>query len=304
MKENMKYIYEEGKLIGEYKIIKKIDKNHDAGAVLLNQNNCKKFDLIDDTLTNIENVKRYDTCTTDYFDITYIKTKIYANNKIIEETLEGKITIEREGFDFIASNENKDTLWFHVDILTELKVHFKDDNYKHLKCWGLIDNDEESLVVYDPRKELEKQKKELYNQIKEIDNEISNIESFDKIIKKSDLIKDIEKMLESGLQNTYYKEDNINSEKSYPTKPDGEFIAMIEYFSGGVEPDDDPAYEGWFSRHDLSGDYIRDAMNDINKTQNLAKKIQEEFKDKVSVVFLDFNKGCQHGCAINVWIKK
>ena len=303
MKENMKYIYEEGKFINEYKIIKKINEGHDAGAVLLNQNNCKKFDLIDDTLTNIENIKKNNTCT-DYFDITYIKIKTYVNNKIDNKILEGKIIVEREGYDFEASNENEDSIWFHVDILTELEVHFKDNNYKHLKCWGLIDNDEQSLVIYNPKEELEKRKKELYNQIKKIDNEINNIENFDKVIEKYNLIEDIEKMLESGLQDTYYEEDNINSKKSYPTKPDGNFIAMIEYFSGGVAPDDDPTYEGWFSKHDLSGAYIRDAMKDINKTQNLAKKIQEEFKDKVSVVFLDFNKGCQYGCAINVWIKK
>ncbi len=298
----MKYIYEEGKLIDKYKIIKKINEGHDAGAVLLNQNNCKKFDLIDDTLTNFENTKKYDT-STDYFNITYIKVKTYANNKTDEKILKGKITVEREGYDFIASNENEDELWFHVDLLTELEVHFKDNNYKHLKCWGLIDNDEQSLVVYDPKADLEKQKKELYDQIKKINNEIDNIENFDEVIKRSNLIEDIEKMLESGLQDTYYEEDNINSKKSYPTKPDGDFIAMIEYFSGGVCPDDDESYKGWFSKHDLSGAYIRDAMKDINKTKELAEKIQEKFKDDVSVVFLDFNQGCQYGCAINVWIK-
>jgi hypothetical protein len=79
---------------------------------------------------------------------------------------------------------------------------------------------------------------------------------------------------------------------------------MVEYFSGGVNPDDDPAYEGWFGKHELSGTYIRDAMVDIIKTQHLANEIQEKFGDKVSVVFLDFNQGSEYGCAINVWIKE
>ena len=35
MKENMKYIYEEGKFINEYKIIKKINEGLIAGAVAL-----------------------------------------------------------------------------------------------------------------------------------------------------------------------------------------------------------------------------------------------------------------------------
>lgn len=118
------------------------------------------------------------------------------------------------------------------------------------------------------------------------------------------LIEKIEETLESGLAYTYTEEDNINSKKSYPTKPDGDFIAMIEYFSDGVNPDDDPAYEGWFSEHELSGTYIRDAMVDIIKTQHLANEVQNIFGDKVSVVFLDFNQGCEWGCAINVWVKK
>lgn len=119
-----------------------------------------------------------------------------------------------------------------------------------------------------------------------------------------ELIEEIEEMLDSGLAYTYTEEDNIDSKEAYPTRPDGEFTAMIEYFSGGVNPDDDPDYEGWFSKHELSGTYIRDAMIDIIKTQHLANRVQTIFGDKVSVVFLDFNQGCEYGCAINVWVKK
>lgn len=118
------------------------------------------------------------------------------------------------------------------------------------------------------------------------------------------IIDEVENMLIPGLAYTYLKEDDIDSKKAYPTRPDGDFIAMVEYFSGGVNPDDDPAYKGWFGEHELSGAYIRDAMTDIIETQQLANKIQKEFGDKVSVVFLDFNQGCQWGCAINVWIKE
>lgn len=118
------------------------------------------------------------------------------------------------------------------------------------------------------------------------------------------IIKDVEEMLDSGLAYTYTKEDNIDSKKAYPTRPDGDFVAMVEYFSGGVIPDDNPAYEGWFGKYELSGTYIRDAMVDIIKTQHLANEVQQIFGDKVCVVFLDFNQGCEYGCAINVWIKK
>ena len=118
------------------------------------------------------------------------------------------------------------------------------------------------------------------------------------------LREEVEEMLESGLAYTYTKKDNIDSKRSYPTRPDGDFVAMVEYFSGGVNPDDDPAYEGWFGKHELSGTYIRDAMVDIIKTQHLANEVQTIFGDKVSVVFLDFNQGCEWGCAINVWIKQ
>jgi len=118
------------------------------------------------------------------------------------------------------------------------------------------------------------------------------------------ILKEIIDILDSGLADVYFEKNDINNKKIFPTKPDGEFWAMIEYFSGGVAPDDDPTYKGWFSKHDLSGAYIRDAMKDINKTKELAEKVQEKFKDNVSVVFLDFNQGCQYGCAINVWIKK
>lgn len=117
------------------------------------------------------------------------------------------------------------------------------------------------------------------------------------------LIDEVENMLISGLAYTYLKKDNIDNKNLYPTRPDGDFIAMVEYFSGGVIPDDNPAYKGWFGKHELSGTYIRDAMVDIIKTQHLANEVQEAFGDKVSVVFLDFNQGCEWGCAINVWIK-
>lgn len=119
------------------------------------------------------------------------------------------------------------------------------------------------------------------------------------------LLRVIEEELESGLAYTYEEEyEGQFNNNVFPTKPKGDFKYMVEYFSGGVNPDDDPAYEGWFSEHELSGTYIRDAMVDIIETQHLANEIQEKFGDKVSVVFLDFNQGCQWGCAINVWIRE
>ena len=84
---------------------------------------------------------------------------------------------------------------------------------------------------------------------------------------------------------------------------DEENCPMVESFSGGVCPFDDERYKGWFGETEYSGDYIREAMMDILKTELLAKEIQEKYNDKgIKVVFLDFNKGCEWGCAINVWI--
>lgn len=123
--------------------------------------------------------------------------------------------------------------------------------------------------------------------------------------KTDKLLRVIEEELESGLAYTYEEEyEGQFNNNAFPTKPEGDFKYMVEYFSGGVNPDDDPAYKGWFSEHELSGTYIRDAMIDIIETQHLANEIQEKFGDKVSVVFLDFNQGCQWGCAINVWIRE
>ena len=117
------------------------------------------------------------------------------------------------------------------------------------------------------------------------------------------LLRIIEEELENGLAYTYEEEyEGQFNNNVFPTKPEGDFKYMVEYFSGGVNPDDDPAYEGWFGKHELSGTYIRDAMVDIIKTQHLANEIQEKFRNKVSVVFLDFNQGSEYGCAINVWI--
>lgn len=117
------------------------------------------------------------------------------------------------------------------------------------------------------------------------------------------LLRIIEEELENGLAYTYEEEyEGQFNNNVFPTKPEGNFKYMVEYFSGGVNPDDDPAYEGWFGKHELSGTYIRDAMVDIIKTQHLANEIQEKFGNKVSVVFLDFNQGSEYGCAINVWI--
>lgn len=118
------------------------------------------------------------------------------------------------------------------------------------------------------------------------------------------LLKIIEEELKSGLAYTYEEEyEGQFNNNVFPTKPEGDFKYMVESFSGGVCPFDDKRYEGWFGETEYSGDYIREAMIDILKTELLAKEIQEKYNDKgIKVVFLDFNKGCQWGCAINVWI--
>lgn len=119
-----------------------------------------------------------------------------------------------------------------------------------------------------------------------------------------ELLKIIKKELEDGLAYTYEEEyEGQFNNNLFPTKPEGDFKYMVEYFSGGVCPFDDERYEGWFEKNDYSGDYIRDAMKDILTTESLAKDIQKKYeKQGIKVVFLDFNKGCEWGCAINVWI--
>lgn len=119
------------------------------------------------------------------------------------------------------------------------------------------------------------------------------------------LLKAIEKELEDGLAYTYEEEyeGQFNNNNIFHTKPEGDFKYMVEYFSGGVCPFDDERYKGWFSKNDYSGDYIREAMMDILKTELLVNEIQEKYEDKrIKVIFLDFNKGCEWGCAIHVWI--
>ena len=122
--------------------------------------------------------------------------------------------------------------------------------------------------------------------------------------KTKELRKQIEKDIESGLAYVYEEEyDGQFNNNLFPTKPDGNFIYMLEYFSGGVCPTDDEKYKGWHSKHDYSGEYIRDAMIDILKTESLVKELERKYENKgVKVVFLDFNQGCEWGCAINVWI--
>ena len=124
--------------------------------------------------------------------------------------------------------------------------------------------------------------------------------------KTNELKNNIEKDIESGLAYEYEEEYNGQFNNNiFPTKPDGNFVYMLEYFSGGVCPEDDEKYKGWHSEYDYSGEYIRDAMIDILKTESLAKELERKYKNEgVKVVFLDFNKGCQWGCAINIWIPK
>ena len=112
------------------------------------------------------------------------------------------------------------------------------------------------------------------------------------------------KEIDNTYKASYVEMENINNKNIYPTKPYGKFVCMLEIFSDGVSPYDDESYRGWFSEEDLSGTYIRDAMIDIIKTQRIAKEIKEKYGDKVEVVFLDFNQGCQYGCAINIWVRK
>ena len=119
-----------------------------------------------------------------------------------------------------------------------------------------------------------------------------------------DLLETIEEELKNGLAYTYEEEyEGQFNNNVFPTKPEGDFKYMVEYFSDGVDPYDDEKYRGWFGENNHNGTYIRDAMIDILKTESFAKEIQEKYSEKgIEVVFLDFNEGCQGGCAINVWI--
>lgn len=88
----------------------------------------------------------------------------------------------------------------------------------------------------------------------------------------------------------------------YPDKPKGNYKYMVEYYSECVNPDDDDLYQGYFSSEDLSGNYIRDAMEVINRTINIVQELREQYRNQVDIQFVDFNKGCQYGCAIRIWI--
>lgn len=124
--------------------------------------------------------------------------------------------------------------------------------------------------------------------------------------KTKELLKDIEnnELISGGIAYIEHEEYEGQFDVLWPDKPKGEHIYMVEYFSAGVCPEDDEKYVGWFSTYDYSGDYIRDAMKDIQKTEDKVKKLQEQYNDKIDVQFLDFNKGCEYGCAINIWVKK
>lgn len=296
MKENMKYIYEKGIIKDDKKITKTINKGHDTGAILSNQYNCEKFNLIDNTLTNFKNKKEYDDCCyTDYDDITYIRAKEYGtSHQINGKAIKGIIKVKREGYEFTASNKcGKEKLFFHVDSLVELEVHFKDNSYKHLKCWGLVDNDDDYLVVYDPRKELEDQKTELCNQIKEINDKISKMESFNETLNLMEKIYDEEDCI---IEHTSTDIDHFGV-----SPPDNEeYYAMIEFFSTHLVMKDEKEYEGDFGPNTK---FVKDAMKLIDDTYKRADEIKEKYKDQnVKVTIGEFNNGCEGGMALYVWV--
>lgn len=297
MKENMKYIYEKGRFEKEKKTTTTIHKGHDAGAVLSNQINYEKFNLIDNTLTNFKNKKSYGdhNLYTDYSDIKYIKVKTYGtDHKVGKKDIKGSIKVQREGYEFTVYNEcNKDKLFFHVDTLVELEVHFKDNSYKHLKCWGLVDNDNDYLIVYDPRKELEKEKEELYNQIKEINNKLNNMESFNETLNLMEKIYDEEDCI------IEYANTDIDHFGVSP--PDNEeYYAMIEFFSTHLIMKDENEYDGDFGPN---AKFVKDAMKLINDTYKRADEIREKYKNQnVKVTIGEFNSGCEGGMALYIWV--
>ena len=120
------------------------------------------------------------------------------------------------------------------------------------------------------------------------------------------LMREIEnnELISGGIAYIETEEYEGQFERLWPDKPKGEHVYMIEYFSAGVCPEFEEKYEGWFGAHEYSGDYIRDAMQDINDTEDKVRQLEEQYGDKVDIQFLDFNKGCEYGCAINIWIPK
>ena len=124
--------------------------------------------------------------------------------------------------------------------------------------------------------------------------------------KTKKLVEELEnnKLISGGIAYIETEEYEGQFEKLWSDKPKGKHIYLIEYYSAGVCPDDDERYEGWFGTYEYSGDYIRDAMKDIEKTEYKVKELEKEYGNKIDVQFLDFNKGCEYGCAINIWVKE
>lgn len=124
--------------------------------------------------------------------------------------------------------------------------------------------------------------------------------------KTKKLLKELEdnELISNGIAYIEHEEYEGQFEKLWSDKPKGNHIYMVEYFSDGVCPEDDEKYMGWFSTYDYSGDYIRDAMKDIQKTEDKVKELKKQYGDKIDIQFLDFNKGCEYGCAINIWVKE
>ncbi len=100
-----------------------------------------------------------------------------------------------------------------------------------------------------------------------------------------------------------YEQPKNQFSKESGLQPQGDFAYMVEFFSWNLIDPSEKKYQGCFSQHDYNGEYIRDCMKLINDVERRAKELADKYADKgVKVTVNDFNKGCQYGMAIYVWI--
>ena len=80
----------------------------------------------------------------------------------------------------------------------------------------------------------------------------------------------------------------------------GDFAYMVEFFSFHLIDEDSNEYQGGYG---LNNEYIKDAMFLINRVENRAEILRQNYEDKeVKVTVNGLNDGCQGGLAVYVWI--
>ena len=265
----MKYTIEEGFIMAGKKENRSVTNGHDAGAWWGNQNNCTKFDLIDTILSgnNDEEIGMHQAL---YKSIKYLRVKqFFPDGTIKEESIQGPdLIIERDGYDFRAIKKNDERIFFNIDTIIELSI-IRNNNtqYTDFKCWGLIDNTDDYMTIYDPAKE----KAELNKLVQQIADDEPN-----------------------GVEDPWFDFDVKNPD-------DGKkYYAMVGFHSITLINDEKDEYQGEFG---VNGKYIKDAADLIREIENAAEETRLKYADKgIKVSIGDFNVGCQFGMSIYVWI--